>query len=84
MTFAIKIDEDALVFIKQLPDKSHEIIDGKIKTLKDDPYPGKRGDKELRNPGKGKKVYRLHIGHSYGSVTYFAETTHSGLPHDHK
>ena len=65
MTFALKIDVDALAFIKQLPDKSQEIIDLKIKTLKDDPFPGKRGDKELLNPGKGKKVYRLHIGHSY-------------------
>jgi len=65
LTFALKIDVDALAFIRQLPDKSQEIIDGKIKTLKDDPYPGKRGDKELLNPGKGKKVYRLHIGHRY-------------------
>ena len=56
---------DALAFIRQLPDKSQEIIDGKIKTLKDDPYPGRRGDKELLNTGKGKKVYCLHIGHRY-------------------
>lgn len=56
---------DALAFIRQLPDKSQEIIDGKIKTLKDDPYPGRRGDKELLNTGKGKKVYRLPIGHRY-------------------
>lgn len=65
MTFAVKIDEDALAFIKHLPDKSQEIIDGKIKTLKDDPFPGKRGDKELLILGKGKNVCRLPIGHSY-------------------
>ena len=53
MTFALKINVDALAFIRQLPDKSQEIIDGKIKTLKNDPYPGKRGDKELLDPGKG-------------------------------
>lgn len=38
MTFELKIDVDALAFIKQLPGKSQEIIDGKIKTLKDDPF----------------------------------------------
>jgi mRNA interferase RelE/StbE len=65
LTFSLKIDEDALAFIRQLTDKSQDIIDGKIKTLKDDPFPGKRGDKELLILGKGKKVYRLHIGHSY-------------------
>ena len=65
MTFELKIDVDALAFIKQLPDKSQEIIDGKIETLKGDPYPGKRGDKELLNLGKGKKIYRVHIGHRY-------------------
>jgi hypothetical protein len=34
LTFALKIDVDSLAFIRQLPDKSQEIIDGKIKKLK--------------------------------------------------
>jgi len=36
--------------------------------LKDDPYPGKDGDKELVKAPKGRseeKVYRLHIGRSF-------------------
>jgi mRNA-degrading endonuclease RelE of RelBE toxin-antitoxin system len=65
LTFELKIDVDALAFIKRLPGKSQTIIDGKIKTLKGNPFPGRRGDKELLDIKKGIKIYRIHISHRY-------------------
>jgi len=59
LTFELKIDVDALAFIKQLPGKSQTIIDKKIKTLKGNLFPGRRGDKELLVLEKGKKIYRV-------------------------
>jgi len=65
LTFILKIDEDdALPFIRQLPEKSRRIIDSKIKLLAEDPHPGKGGDKECLTLRDGVKIYRLHIARS--------------------
>ena len=65
MTFILKIDEDdALPFIRKLPEKSRRIVDSKIKLLAEDPYPGKGGDKECLTLRDGVKIYRLHIARS--------------------
>ena len=66
MTFILKIDEDdALPFIRQLPEKkSRRIVDSKIKLLAEDPYHGKGGDKECLTLRDGVKIYRLYIARS--------------------
>ena len=45
--------------------KSRRIIGIHLKTLEEDPFPGKGGDKELLNLRPGVRIYRLHIGHSF-------------------
>ena len=65
MTFILRIDEDdALPFIRQLPEKSRRIVDSNIKLLAEDPYPGKGGDKECLILRDGVRIYRLHIARS--------------------
>jgi len=65
LTFILRIDEDdALPFIRQLPEKSRRIVDSKIKLLAEDPCPGKGGDKECLTLRDGARIYRLHIARS--------------------
>ena len=66
MTFILRIDEDdALPFIRNLPEKSQRVVDSKIKLLAEDPYPGKGGDKECLILRDGLKIYRPHIGKNF-------------------
>jgi mRNA interferase RelE/StbE len=65
--FKILIDEDAQEFLSALPKKSQRIIRERLFSLEDDPFPGKGGDKEVIKEEKHKKVFRLHISHSYTS-----------------
>ena len=89
MTFILRIDEDdALPFIRQLPEKSRRIVDSKIKLLAEDPYPGKGGDKECLTLRDGFKIYRLHIARSitvfYRSLNdtvYITEDLTTGQAH---
>jgi mRNA interferase RelE/StbE len=65
VTFQILIEDGALEFLGNLPEKSQRIVRNKIFGLSLDPYPGKAGDKErFVCPGR-EPVYRLHISHSY-------------------
>ena len=62
------IDIDAVAFINAQNEKSRRIITSHLKSLVDDPYPGKGGDKELLNLRPGMKIYRLHIGRSFTAI----------------
>jgi mRNA interferase RelE/StbE len=65
LTFTLRIDEDdALPFIRQLPEKSQRIVDSKIRLLAEDPFPGKGGDKECLTLRDGVRIYRLHVARS--------------------
>lgn len=64
MTNSVRIEKNALEFIENLPEKSQRIVKDKLKILKEDPYPGKDGDKELLNL-PDYKLYRIHIARSY-------------------
>ncbi len=61
MTFDVRIDIDAIEFVNSLNNKSGRIIETHLKSLEDDPYPGKGGDKELLDLRPGVRIYRLHI-----------------------
>jgi len=65
LKFEVGIDIDAVTFINAQNEKSLRIITSHLKTLEDDPFPGKGGDKELLNLRQGMKIYRHHIGRSY-------------------
>ena len=65
MTFILRIDDDdALPFIRQLPEKSRRVVDSEIKLLAEDPYPGKGGDKECLTLREGVRIYRLQFARS--------------------
>jgi mRNA-degrading endonuclease RelE of RelBE toxin-antitoxin system len=52
LTYQVLIEEEALEFLNSLSEKSQRIVKEQCKTLADDPFPGKRGDKEaLHFPG---------------------------------
>ena len=65
MKFDVIVDIDEIGYINSLDEKSKRIIKAHLKTLEDDPFPGKGGDKELLNLREGVEIYRLHIGHTY-------------------
>jgi mRNA-degrading endonuclease RelE of RelBE toxin-antitoxin system len=65
VTFPILIEDDALEFLGNLPEKSQRIVRDRIARLADDPFPGKAGDKERFTCAGKDPVYRLHISHSY-------------------
>jgi len=65
VNFTVRIDIDAITYINSLDDKSKLIIKTHLKTLENDPFPGKGGDKELLNLRQDVKIYRLHIGRSF-------------------
>lgn len=65
MKFEVTIDIDEIAYINSLDDKSKRIIRNHLKTLEDDPFPGKGGDKELLKLREGVEIYRLHIGHMF-------------------
>jgi hypothetical protein len=63
--FEVGIDIDAIAFVNSQNDKSRRVIRSRLEILKDDPFPGKAGDKELLELRHGIQVYRLHISHKY-------------------
>lgn len=64
MTNNVRIDSAALTFIESLLEKSQRIVKDKLKTLQENPYPGKDGDKERLNLPEY-ELYRIHIARSY-------------------
>lgn len=65
MTFDVRIDIDAIRFVNSQNEKSRRIIGVHLKSLEEDPFPGKGGDKELLNLRPGVRIYRLHIGRAF-------------------
>ena len=65
VSWRVLIDEDAQKFLENLPEKSLRIAKEKLRTLEEDPFPGKHGDKELIQRKGHKDIYRLHISRSY-------------------
>ena len=65
MTFALFIEQDQVAKINSFDEKSRRIIRAKLVTLGENPYPGKRGDKEKFCLKDGYILYRLHIGRTW-------------------
>ncbi|OPY38414.1 MAG: hypothetical protein A4E35_00837 [Methanoregula sp. PtaU1.Bin051] len=65
MTFTVLIEEDLAQRINSFDEKSRRIVRAKLSELRDNPYPGKRGDKEKFCLRDGFILYRLHIGRSW-------------------
>ena len=68
MKFEVGLDIDAAAFINAQNEKTRRIIHSHLKSLEDDPFPGKGGDKELLNTRPGMKIYRLHIGRTFTAL----------------
>ena len=73
MKFAVGLDIDAAAFINTQDKKTRRIIHTHLKSLEDDPFPGKGGDKELLNTRPGVKIYRIHIGRSFTAMYVIEE-----------
>ena len=65
MTFALFIEQEQVEKINNFDEKSRRIIRAKLVTLGENPYPGKRGDKEKFCLKDGYILYRLHIGRTW-------------------
>lgn len=65
MTFTLLIEQDQVDRINGFEEKSRRIIKAKLSILRDDPFPGKHGDKEKFCLRGGYVLYRLHIGRSW-------------------
>jgi mRNA interferase RelE/StbE len=65
VNFEVSIDIDAITYVNLLDHKSKQIIKTHLRTLEQDPFPGKGGDKELLNLRRGMKIYRIHIGDTF-------------------
>ncbi len=65
MKFEVIIDIDEIAYINSLDEKSKRIIKSHLKSLENDPFPGKGGDKELLNLRESARIYRLHIAHAF-------------------
>ena len=75
MKFEVGIDTDAAAFINRQNVKARRIIHSHLKSLEDDPFPGKGGDKELLNTRPGVKIYRLHIGRTFTAMYVIEENS---------
>ena len=75
MKFVVGLDIDAAAFINSQDKKTRRIIHAHLKSLEDDPFPGKGGDKELLNTRPGVKIYRLHIGRSFTAMYVIEENS---------
>jgi mRNA-degrading endonuclease RelE of RelBE toxin-antitoxin system len=80
VTFEVRIDIDAIGFVHSQSSKSRRIIETRLKSLEDDPFPGNGGDKDLLHLRPGVRIYRLHIGRTFtafyeveGTVVYVNE-----------
>jgi hypothetical protein len=56
------IEENALMFLSSLAEKSQRIIKERCRALANDPFPGKDDDKEALHLPGFRKLYRLHVG----------------------
>jgi len=68
VSYEIVVQRKSAEFLNELDDKSRRIVRTRLATLKEDPFPGQGGDKELIKSPKGRpdeKVYRLHISHRF-------------------
>jgi mRNA interferase RelE/StbE len=61
VAYQLLTKKKTLKYLEQLP----ETVRAKCKTLAEDPFPGKHGDKEIIQRKGHKDIYRLHIGRSY-------------------
>lgn len=65
MTFHLLIEQEQVDKINGFDEKSRRITKEKLATLSENPYPGKRGDKEKLCLKDGYVLYRLHIGRTW-------------------
>jgi len=65
LTFALLIEQKQIDTINGFDGKSRRITKEKLDTLKEDPYPGKRGDKEKFGLRGNYILFLLHIGRSW-------------------
>jgi mRNA interferase RelE/StbE len=65
LTFRILIDRKTLETIRSFRPKSQRIIMDKLKSLREDPFPGSGGDRERLHVKGREDIFRLHIGHSF-------------------
>jgi len=65
LTFKILIEQDQVDKINGFDEKSRRIIKEHLETLRKNPCPGKRGDKEKFCLKGGYILYRQHIGRSW-------------------
>lgn len=65
MKFNLLIEQEQVDKINGFDEKSRRIIKEKLETLRENPFPGKRGDKEKLYPKDGYVLYRLHIGRTW-------------------
>jgi len=78
VNYEIVVQRKSADFLNGLDDKSRRIVRSRLATLKDDPFPGKGGDKELIKSPKGRpddKVYRLHVSRSFTAFYQIKEKT---------
>lgn len=68
MRFEVGLDIDAAAFINTQNEKTRRIIHAHLKSLEEDPFPGKGGDKELLNTRPGIRIYRLHIARTFTAI----------------
>ena len=65
MTFALLIEQEQVNKINGFDEKSRRITKERLETLREDPFPGTRGDKEKLCLKDGYVLYRLHIGRTW-------------------
>lgn len=65
MTFNLLIEQKQIDRINEFDEKSRRILKEKLDALRDNPYPGNRGDKEKFCLKGDYILYRLHIGRSW-------------------
>jgi mRNA-degrading endonuclease RelE of RelBE toxin-antitoxin system len=65
LTFSLLIEQEQVEKINGFEEKSRRIIKEKLETLQENPFPGKRGDKEKLCLRHGYILYRLYIGRSW-------------------
>ena len=75
MKSEVGLDTDAAAFINRQNVKARRIIHSHLKSLEDDPFPGKGGDKELLNTRPGVKIFRLHIGRTFTAMYVIEENS---------
>ena len=70
MSYKVKLGDDAKDFFRSISEKSKRIVRKNLDKLKENPYSGKRGDKEklrikVNFDNKEYDLYRIHIGRTY-------------------